>query len=166
MKKPIFLPGPTGESNQLHLENRGVILCFADKEVSFHFWIIALISALGTGNTVITIISDDFYEQGKYFVEPLIQIASKNAILQVAKCCHSKTLLNHPKLSGVLVDKKYSLISEINHLLSKRDGIIIPIITSKYDDELLKGLLTEKTISIDTTASGGNTSLMTLVEND
>jgi len=27
-------------------------------------------------------------------------------------------------------------------------------------------LMTEKTISIDTTASGGNTSLMTLVEDD
>ena len=36
LKKPKVLPGPTGESNILYLENRGNIICFADENVSFH----------------------------------------------------------------------------------------------------------------------------------
>ena len=43
---------------------------------------------------------------------------------------------------------------------------ILPVISSEYFDNLIQRLVTEKTISIDTTASGGNTSLMTMVEED
>jgi RHH-type proline utilization regulon transcriptional repressor/proline dehydrogenase/delta 1-pyrroline-5-carboxylate dehydrogenase len=50
--------------------------------------------------------------------------------------------------------------------LSQRSGAILPVITSEYFDKLIQRLLTEKTISIDTTASGGNTSLMTLIEEE
>ena len=38
LKKPQILPGPTGESNTLHLEPRGVLVTFADKEVKFEYW--------------------------------------------------------------------------------------------------------------------------------
>ena len=51
-------------------------------------------------------------------------------------------------------------------MLAKRTGAILPVITSEYNDHLIQRLLTEKTVSIDTTASGGNTSLMTLVEEE
>jgi RHH-type proline utilization regulon transcriptional repressor/proline dehydrogenase/delta 1-pyrroline-5-carboxylate dehydrogenase len=51
-------------------------------------------------------------------------------------------------------------------MLSSREGAILPVITAEYNDNLIQRLMTEKTISIDTTASGGNTSLMTLVEDD
>jgi RHH-type proline utilization regulon transcriptional repressor/proline dehydrogenase/delta 1-pyrroline-5-carboxylate dehydrogenase len=40
------------------------------------------------------------------------------------------------------------------------------VISSKYFDNLMQRLLTEKAISINTTATGGNTSLMTLDEED
>ena len=33
------LPGPTGESNTLHLEARGCVVCYADKSTSFNFLI-------------------------------------------------------------------------------------------------------------------------------
>jgi len=42
----------------------------------------------------------------------------------------------------------------------------LPVITAEYNDHLIQRLLTEKTVSIDITASGGNTSLMTLVDAD
>lgn len=43
---------------------------------------------------------------------------------------------------------------------------VLPVISSEYFDNLIQRLLTEKAIIIDSTASGGNTSLMTLVEED
>ena len=39
LKKPTFLPGPTGESNILYLENRGNIICFVDNFKLFSFFI-------------------------------------------------------------------------------------------------------------------------------
>jgi RHH-type proline utilization regulon transcriptional repressor/proline dehydrogenase/delta 1-pyrroline-5-carboxylate dehydrogenase len=42
----------------------------------------------------------------------------------------------------------------------------LPVITAEYSDNLIQRLLTEKTVSTDTTASGGNTSLMTMIEDD
>ena len=50
--------------------------------------------------------------------------------------------------------------------LAQRQGAILPVITAEYEDNLIQRLLTEKTISVDTTASGGNTQLMTLDENE
>jgi RHH-type proline utilization regulon transcriptional repressor/proline dehydrogenase/delta 1-pyrroline-5-carboxylate dehydrogenase len=47
---------------------------------------------------------------------------------------------------------------------SERQGAILPVISSKYFDNLMQRLLTEKAISINTNATGGNTSLMTLDE--
>jgi RHH-type proline utilization regulon transcriptional repressor/proline dehydrogenase/delta 1-pyrroline-5-carboxylate dehydrogenase len=51
-------------------------------------------------------------------------------------------------------------------MLAEREGAILPVITAEYNDKLIQRLMTEKTISTDTTASGGNTSLMTMVEED
>ena len=39
LKNPQILPGPTGESNIIYLENRGNIICYADQGVSFNFWV-------------------------------------------------------------------------------------------------------------------------------
>jgi RHH-type proline utilization regulon transcriptional repressor/proline dehydrogenase/delta 1-pyrroline-5-carboxylate dehydrogenase len=50
--------------------------------------------------------------------------------------------------------------------MAARTGAILPVITAKHNDNMIQRLVTEKTISIDTTASGGNTSLMTLSEED
>ena len=50
--------------------------------------------------------------------------------------------------------------------LAQRDGAILPVISSEYFDNMIQRLVTEKTVSIDTTASGGNTSLMTMIEAD
>jgi RHH-type proline utilization regulon transcriptional repressor/proline dehydrogenase/delta 1-pyrroline-5-carboxylate dehydrogenase len=66
----------------------------------------------------------------------------------------------------VIIDSKSDRSSYMVKMLAKRTGEILPVITAEYNDHLIQRLLTEKTVSIDTTASGGNTSLMTLVEED
>ena len=166
MKKPQELPGPTGESNIIYLENRGNIICFADDNVSFHFWVMSVVTALATGNTVISVVSDLFYDEALAFRDKFISTGADVGILQVAKLNHLESMLAHPLLSGVVVDSSCDLKHYISEKLSQRSGAILPVITSEYYDNLIQRLLTEKTISIDTTASGGNTSLMTLIEED
>lgn len=166
LKKPTSLPGPTGESNTLYLENRGNVICFADGKVSFHFWVLSIVTALATGNTVITVVSDVYYEEALAFRDKFIATGEDKNVFQVARLCHLSSMLAHPALSGVVVDSLCDRKHYISEKLAEREGAILPVISSEYFDNLIQRLITEKTISIDITASGGNTALMTLVEED
>jgi RHH-type proline utilization regulon transcriptional repressor/proline dehydrogenase/delta 1-pyrroline-5-carboxylate dehydrogenase len=166
LKKPQVLPGPTGESNIIYLENRGNIICFADQKASFHFWVLSIVTALATGNTVIIVVSDLFYDEALAFRDKFIATGADKNVFQVARLSHLSTMLAHPTLSGVVVDSNCDRKHYISDKLAERQGAILPVISSEYFDNLIQRLVTEKTISIDTTASGGNTSLMTLIEED
>jgi RHH-type proline utilization regulon transcriptional repressor/proline dehydrogenase/delta 1-pyrroline-5-carboxylate dehydrogenase len=166
LKKPKVLPGPTGESNVIYLENRGNIICFVDKNSTFHFWVLSIVTALATGNTVVTVVSDLFYDEAMAFRDKFIATGEDKNVFQVARLRHLSTMLAHPTLSGVVVDSQCERKHYISEELAQRKGAILPVISSEYMDNLIQRLLTEKTVSIDTTASGGNTSLMTLMEDD
>ncbi|PKG37579.1 bifunctional proline dehydrogenase/L-glutamate gamma-semialdehyde dehydrogenase PutA [Psychromonas sp. Urea-02u-13] len=166
LKKPQQLPGPTGESNIIYLENRGNIICYADQGVSFNYWVQSIVTALATGNTVITAVSELFYQEALAFRDKFIATGAGEHVFQVAKLVHFETMLAHPALSGVVVDGGSESKHYVSAKLAQRHGAILPVISSEYFDNLIQRLVTEKTISIDTTASGGNTSLMTLVEED
>ena len=130
------------------------------------FWMLSIVTALATGNTVITVVSDLFYDEALAFRDKFNSTGADEGILQVAKLTHLESMLAHPELAGVVVDSNCDLKHYMSEKLSQRSGAILPVITSEYFDNLIQRLLTEKTISIDTTASGGNTSLMRLVEED
>jgi RHH-type proline utilization regulon transcriptional repressor/proline dehydrogenase/delta 1-pyrroline-5-carboxylate dehydrogenase len=166
LKKPRILPGPTGESNVLYLEPRGILVCFADKDVTFEYWTLSVVTALATGNVVISVVSDLFYAEALEFREQFVATGASEGVFQVAKLHHLQALLGEDSLAGVIIDSKSDRSSYMVKMLAKRTGEILPVITAEYNDHLIQRLLTEKTVSIDTTASGGNTSLMTLVEED
>ena len=110
--------------------------------------------------------SDAFYEEALAFRDKFIATGEDERVFQVARLRHLSTMLAHPKLAGVVIDSQCDRKHYISEKLAQRQGAILPIISSEYMDNLIQRLLTEKTVSIDTTASGGNTSLMTLVEDD
>ncbi|WP_196139734.1 bifunctional proline dehydrogenase/L-glutamate gamma-semialdehyde dehydrogenase PutA [Aliikangiella sp. G2MR2-5] len=166
LSKPFVMPGPTGESNILYLEPRGCVLCYADKDSSFNFWAIAIITALATGNTLITVVSDHFHDQALAFRDELLSCGVSEGVLQVAKLSQLEALLAHPHLAGAVIGSGCQRKAFVNTQLAARKGAILPVISSEYYDTLVTRLLTEKTISIDTTASGGNTSLMTLTDDE
>lgn len=166
LKRSVNLPGPTGESNILYYEPRGILVCFADKDVTFEYWTQSIVSALATGNIVVSVVSDVFYNEALAYREKFIATGAPENVLQVAKLKHLDTLLMDENLAGVVVDSETDRSAYISAMLAHRTGAILPVITAEYMDNLVQRLLTEKTVSIDTTASGGNTSLMTMVEDD
>ena len=166
LSHPRVLPGPTGESNKLYLEPRGCVVCYADKDTSFNFWAISIISALATGNTVITVVSDLFHNEALAFREKFIATGVARGVLQVANLKSLKAILEHPHLAGAVVGSACERQGFVTAELAARNGAILPMISSEYYDTLINRLLTEKTVSIDTTASGGNTSLMTLTDDE
>jgi RHH-type proline utilization regulon transcriptional repressor/proline dehydrogenase/delta 1-pyrroline-5-carboxylate dehydrogenase len=166
LKKPKILPGPTGESNVLYLEPRGILVCFADKDVTFEYWVLSIVTALATGNVVIAVVSELFYAEAIEFREQFIATGAPEGVFQVAKLHHIRPLLADQALAGVVIDSQSDRSSYMVQMLANRSGAILPVITAEYNDHLIQRCLSEKTVSIDTTASGGNTSLMTLVEDD
>ncbi|WP_100643741.1 bifunctional proline dehydrogenase/L-glutamate gamma-semialdehyde dehydrogenase PutA [Alteromonas facilis] len=166
LKKHTQLPGPTGEFNELRLEPRGVILGYGDTSVTFEYWVLSLVTALATGNTLVAVVSDAFYAEIEAIKGYLVDAGAPESILQIARTQHLTQLLAHPELNAVVVDSQNNHNEFFCSQLAKREGPILPVITSEYMDNLIIRLMTEKTVSIDTTASGGNTSLMTLVDDD
>ncbi|OUL57755.1 bifunctional proline dehydrogenase/L-glutamate gamma-semialdehyde dehydrogenase PutA [Pseudoalteromonas ulvae] len=166
MKKAKILPGPTGESNILYLEPRGCVVCYADKSTSFNFWVLSIITALAAGNTVITVASELFYDEATAFKDKFISTGVAEGVFQVAKPNQLQAILAHTHLAGAVVAARSSRLGYFSKQLAARTGAILPVISSEYYDTLISRLITEKTISIDTTASGGNTSLMTLAVDD
>ncbi|WP_370979562.1 bifunctional proline dehydrogenase/L-glutamate gamma-semialdehyde dehydrogenase PutA [Agaribacterium sp. ZY112] len=166
LKKPALLTGPTGETNLLYLEARGCIVCYADQDTKFSFWLMAIISALAVGNTVITAVSDIFYEEAKAIKEQLIACGATEGALQVVRHNQLKALLHHQDITATVVDSNSARMGYFSKQLSEREGAILPVISAEYNDTLIQRLVTEKTISINTTASGGNTSLMNLDDDE
>jgi RHH-type proline utilization regulon transcriptional repressor/proline dehydrogenase/delta 1-pyrroline-5-carboxylate dehydrogenase len=166
LKKPKVLPGPTGESNLLYLEPRGCVVCYADQDTEFSFWLMSIVSALAVGNTVVTAVSDRFFEEAKAIKDKLLLCDVARGVLQVVKHDKLNALLHHDDVAGTVVDSNSARMGYFSQQLAERSGAILPVISAEYNDTLIQRLVTEKTISIDTTASGGNTSLMTLVEDD
>jgi RHH-type proline utilization regulon transcriptional repressor/proline dehydrogenase/delta 1-pyrroline-5-carboxylate dehydrogenase len=166
LRKPKVLPGPTGELNLLYLEPRGILVCFADKNVTFEYWALSIVTALATGNVVISVVSEVFYDEAIAFRNQFIATGSPEGVLQVAKLNQLESLLAEPKLAGVVIDSKSERSAFITQKLAQREGAILPVISAEYNDNLIQRLVTEKSVSTDTTASGGNTSLMTLVEDE
>ena len=107
-----------------------------------------------------------FYEEAEAFREKFIATGVAEGVFQVAKPNQLQAILGHPHLAGAVVAARSSRLGYFSQQLAQRKGAILPVISSEYYDTLIKRLITEKTISVDTTASGGNTSLMTLVEDD
>jgi RHH-type proline utilization regulon transcriptional repressor/proline dehydrogenase/delta 1-pyrroline-5-carboxylate dehydrogenase len=76
-----------------------------------------------------------------------------------------KALLAHPALATAVIEGTNPLKALSAQWMAARDGAISALVTSPADHQLLHRLVTEKTVTINTTAAGGNASLMTMTDN-
>lgn len=167
LQKPTQLPGPTGESNILYLESRGTVACVRCQETSFSFWLMSIITAMAAGNCVVAVVEEEHLDEAKTIATQLAEIGLAPGIFTVAKMAHLPSVLNHKHLSGAVVDNHSPMKKFIGETIAARQGAILPLITAYTNKGLFERLVTEKTITIDTTAAGGNASLMTMeVETD
>ena len=142
----IFLPGPTGESNQLSYKPKGTVLCLGPEPDEL---IKQTLASLFLGNSVICPISSKDFN---IFIELGFK---KENILR----------LNDSLSMSLLVSNLYSAVFYSGNSTSMQEIILasrielIPIVSSIYEAwELLK----EQVVTEDTTASGGNANLLAL----
>ncbi|CCG08903.1 L-proline dehydrogenase / delta-1-pyrroline-5-carboxylate dehydrogenase [Pararhodospirillum photometricum DSM 122] len=131
------MPGPTGESNRLALWGRGLVACLgADARAQ------ALV-ALAAGNAVL--VERPLGLEDHPVVGPLIVVGRVD--------------LEGTELALVVCDGPE--VPTLRRILAERPGARVPLVS------LTDGLgrfVCERVVSIDTTASGGNASLLMLKE--
>ncbi len=141
------LPGPTGERNTLRFAPRGAVLCAASKTSVL---LNQLAAAFATGNHAVVDTAT-----ARLLPSGLPQAAS-NAISRVDGAALQALPL---QMAMADADKLPALLEE----LAARDGALVPVIeTGDVEPVPLWRLVAERAVCVNTTAAGGNASLMTL----
>ena len=145
----LVLPGPTGERNTLSFAPRGEILCAA---TSVNMLLNQLAAVIATGNSAVLPAT----------ASNLIPDSLPPAVRKLIRIAEIKDICNGPKpLQLALVDM--AQVQAVRPLLAAHDGALIPLIETSEDRPIaLWRLVAERALCVNTTAAGGNASLMTL----
>jgi len=132
-----MMPGPTGESNELFTYARGKILCLGP----------TVEDAVKQAETV--------RRQG---CQPLICVPGASGDQALDGFLARAMLSTLTGMDGVVCWSDIEDIRAIRIALAKREGALLPVITEQDFDHQC---LVERHVCIDTTAAGGNVSLLT-----
>ena len=139
------LPGPTGEDNSLWFEPRGTVACFA---ASLQPLLEQLAAAFATHNHAL--VPDD--DLGRRLVRTIAHPAIAFSMGPAAADIDALLFAGPPEAAD-----------DLRRTLAARDGAIVPLILDRADGSYdLTRLVVEKVASVNTTAAGGNASLMSL----
>ncbi|MFC4291000.1 bifunctional proline dehydrogenase/L-glutamate gamma-semialdehyde dehydrogenase PutA [Sphingorhabdus arenilitoris] len=159
---PLYLPqilaGPTGEDNSLSLVPRGVLAacgCSDDieKEVPDEIILMQMLCAIAAGSSVI--LFTDHVDRLK------ARLMTANSFAMLPKYLVQVTdqaLIDHyvsAPINGMIAEG--TMRENLANSLAIRDGIILPLL-SLFDEP--ERFFHERTLTINTTAAGGNASLL------
>ena len=143
---PVDLPGPTGEANSLLLAPRGTVLCLGPEGETL---LLQVIQALAAGNSVIAAAAGARDE--------LRPLADKGLPLGILDGTLSHEALRTMEIDGVAAKGSEPWLREIRRALAARQGAVIPLISEVIYPA---AYCHERAICVDTTAAGGNASLL------
>jgi RHH-type proline utilization regulon transcriptional repressor/proline dehydrogenase/delta 1-pyrroline-5-carboxylate dehydrogenase len=141
------MPGPTGESNILTNHARGAVLCLGpDKETAIE----QMIMALAQGNKAVVIAPG---------VTHTVDRAAKAGlpVVGVEGRLEPDAIETVNGFEAIVSCAKPSLLKPYRRALMKRDGALLPLIT---EHKLDQRYVIERHLCVDTTAAGGNASLI------
>ena len=129
--KPLPLPGPTGEQNELRLHGRGVIAAISPWNFPLAIFTGLVSAPLAAGNAVIAKPAGQTPLIGALAIELMHEAGIPKEIVQLAPGSGrvvGGTLTAHPLLSGVVFTGSTETARMINRTLAERDGPIIPFV--------------------------------------
>ncbi|MFO1397087.1 MAG: bifunctional proline dehydrogenase/L-glutamate gamma-semialdehyde dehydrogenase PutA [Burkholderiales bacterium] len=144
---PLPLPGPTGEANTLQLAPRGRVACLATTEGELAAQV-ALACRLGNVAVIAT----------APWAGRILATASGRCEIV------ADPLAANP--DAVLFAGSDDAAAQVRATLAARDGPLVPLVVAHAGTYDVARLITERTLSINTTASGGNASLLSLEERE
>jgi RHH-type proline utilization regulon transcriptional repressor/proline dehydrogenase/delta 1-pyrroline-5-carboxylate dehydrogenase len=140
----VPLPGPTGEANSLRFAPRGLIACVAGSEDALMRQIVA---ALACGNRVL-LERSPLAERLEARLPGWVEV--------------SDDVATAAGLDAVLFAGDAGAATALRRSLAGRDGALVPLIEAGADGYELYRLVVERAVSVNTTAAGGNASLMSM----
>jgi RHH-type transcriptional regulator, proline utilization regulon repressor / proline dehydrogenase / delta 1-pyrroline-5-carboxylate dehydrogenase len=150
MQRKYELPGPTGEQNSLTLVPRGCLLLAGDAQ-----HLAAQIAVcLASGN--LATIPRDLYNAAQE-LDPALKNIDLSEFTGFTVTETSLAELVQANYHGIIADGGSR--PEIADIIAKRAGAIIPLLSYHDDPERY---FHERTLTIDTTAAGGNASLLAM----
>ncbi|MBW8898048.1 MAG: trifunctional transcriptional regulator/proline dehydrogenase/L-glutamate gamma-semialdehyde dehydrogenase [Massilia sp.] len=139
----IDLPGPTGERNQLEFVPRGTVLCAPNGVDSL---LNQLAAAFATGNRALVLME----------TIPALPAAVQERVRFISAC-----ELDGSDVAMALIEQDVE--GDLRARLAARAGAIVGIVDTRAGAPVaLWRLVAERALCINTTAAGGNASLMTL----
>jgi len=165
----IEMPGPTGESNALQFEARGVLVCLLREDPGREISLPPALAALMAGNAVL------------FLSDPASRTTVRELRNRLAEAGFPDTLsAHHPAttvedmgavLSGCAIDGAIchgdpAFAEYASRALARRTGAILPLIDEPPGPLYLQRFVHEKTLSVNITAAGGNAALMSQSESD
>jgi RHH-type proline utilization regulon transcriptional repressor/proline dehydrogenase/delta 1-pyrroline-5-carboxylate dehydrogenase len=161
------MPGPTGERNELALRGRGLFLCLATADAPPSAVVAQAAAALLAGNAVVAVTSG---AEAAIALGLLPRAAVPAEVLQVLSAEEVpdvSAVVREAEIDGVAFAGPASEALALNRALAEREGAILPLIVSGEEANYgLARFAVERTLSIDTTASGGNATLMSLEDEE
>lgn len=147
------LPGPTGELNRLRSEPRGTFICVSHDGQSANY--MAYVSmALLTGNKIVLVDNKKLAARLKKAGVPDGMITSCNTL---------EAAWDAPRISGVAFSGDRPAARALNRAIAARDGGILQFVWRyTIDPHLSLRFVTERTVTINTAAIGGNADLLGL----
>jgi RHH-type proline utilization regulon transcriptional repressor/proline dehydrogenase/delta 1-pyrroline-5-carboxylate dehydrogenase len=125
------LPGPTGESNRLYMEGRGVFLCISPWNFPLAIFLGQVAAALMAGNCVIAKPAGQTCLIAMRAVELLIKAGippGAIAFLPVSGRLAGAHLVTDERVAGVCMTGSTETAQTINKTLAERKGAIVPLI--------------------------------------
>ncbi len=147
---PFTLPGPTGESNRLSLHPRGTVLCLGP---TAELALAQAAQALAAGCGVVVVVPE-----ARQAVQPLAAIGAPVAALDGTVEASALTAVDG--LAAVAAAGRSEWTSGLRRALATRSGPIVPLETQVVGPSRF---VLERHLCIDTTAAGGNASLLAAV---
>jgi RHH-type proline utilization regulon transcriptional repressor/proline dehydrogenase/delta 1-pyrroline-5-carboxylate dehydrogenase len=129
--RPLSLPGPTGEQNELRLHGRGVFASISPWNFPLAIFTGLTSAPLAAGNAVITKPAGQTPLIGALAVDLMHRAGIPRDVVQLAPGSGrvvGETLTKHPLLAGVVFTGSTETARMINRTLAERDGPIIPFI--------------------------------------
>jgi RHH-type transcriptional regulator, proline utilization regulon repressor / proline dehydrogenase / delta 1-pyrroline-5-carboxylate dehydrogenase len=175
--KPLRLDGPTGELNELHLSGRGVFVCISPSNRPLSAFAAQVTAALVAGNTVVAKPAESTPLIAALFVTLLHEAGVTREALHLTQSpgqAFADAAFAHPALAGVAFTGAAAIALSINRALSQRSGAIVALIAetghigltgpNPHGPHYLANYAQERTLTVNTTATGGNAALLNLQE--
>jgi RHH-type proline utilization regulon transcriptional repressor/proline dehydrogenase/delta 1-pyrroline-5-carboxylate dehydrogenase len=131
LQAPVALPGPTGESNELHLGGRGVWVCISPWNFPLAIFMGQVAAALATGNTVLAKPAEQTPGVAWEAVRLLHAAGVPGDAVQLLHGpgeTVGAALVALPGIAGVAFTGSTAVARLINRALAAKDGPIVPLI--------------------------------------